>query len=65
MELKHKLEKIFNNDYPGTDHFIADVIEPIFGNEIEYIGDDLAEREKYAKKAKSAGIKHIIRRSRQ
>lgn len=59
MELKHKLEKIFNNDYPGTDRFIADVIEPIFGTEIEYIGDDLAEREKYAEKAKNAGIKHI------
>jgi len=59
MELKHKLEKIFNNDYPGTERFIADVIEPIFGNEIEYINDDLAERENYAEKAKSAGIKHI------
>ncbi len=59
MELKHKLENIFNNDYPGTDRFIEDVIEPIFGNEIEYIGDDLAEREKYAEKAKNAGIKHI------
>ncbi len=59
MELKHKLEKIFNDDYPGTDCFIADVIEPIFGNEIEYINDDLAEREKYAEKAKNAGIKHI------
>lgn len=59
MELKHKLEKIFNNDYPGTDRFIEDVIEPIFGNEIEYISDDLAEREKYAEKAKNAGIKHI------
>lgn len=59
MELKHKLEKIFNDDYPGTYRFIADVIEPIFGNEIEYIGDDLADREKYAEKAKNAGIKHI------
>ena len=59
MELKHKLEKIFNNDYPGTERFIADVIEPIFGNEIEYINDDLAERESYAEKAKNAGIKHI------
>lgn len=59
MELKHKLEKIFNNDYPGTEHFIADVIEPIFGNEIEYINDDLAERESYAEKAKNAGLKHI------
>lgn len=59
MELKHKLEKIFNDDYPGTDRFIADVIEPIFGNEIEYINDDLAEREIYADKAKKAGIKHI------
>ncbi|MDE5857039.1 MAG: Eco57I restriction-modification methylase domain-containing protein [Muribaculaceae bacterium] len=59
MELKHKLEKLFNNDYPGTDRFIADVIVPIFGNEIEYINDDLAEREKYAEKAKNAGIKHI------
>lgn len=59
MELKHKLEQIFNNDYPGTDRFIADVIEPIFGNEIEYINDDLAEREVYAEKAKKAGIKHI------
>lgn len=59
MELKQKLEKIFNYDYPGTDRFIADVIEQIFGNEIEYIGDDLAEREKYAEKAKNAGIKHI------
>ncbi len=59
MELKHKLEKIFNNDYPGTERFIADVIVPIFGNEIEYINDDLAEREKYAEKAKNAGIKHI------
>lgn len=59
MELKHKLEKIFNNDYPGTGRFIADVIEPIFGNEIEYINDDLAERENYAEKAKNAGIKHI------
>ena len=59
MELKHNLEKIFNNDYPGTDRFIADVIVPIFGNEIEYINDDLAENEKYAEKAKNAGIKHI------
>lgn len=59
MELKHKLEKIFNNDYPGTDRFIADVIMPLFGNEIEYINDDLAEDEKYAEKAKNAGIKHI------
>ena len=59
MELKHKLEKIFNNDYPGTDRFLADVIEPIFGNEIEYINDDLAERENYAEKAKNAGIRHI------
>lgn len=59
MELKHKLEKIFNDDYPGTERFIADVIEPIFGNEIEYINDDLAEREEYAEKAKKAGIKHI------
>lgn len=59
MELKHKLEKIFNNDYPGTDRFIADVIERIFGNEIEYINDDLAERNEYAEKAKKAGIKHI------
>ncbi len=59
MELKHKLEQIFNNDYPGTERFIADVIEPIFGNEIEYINDDLAEREKYAEKAKNASIKHI------
>lgn len=59
MELKHKLEQIFNNDYSGTERFIADVIEPIFGNEIEYINDDLAEREVYAEKAKKAGIKHI------
>lgn len=59
MELKHKLEKIFNNDYPGTDRFIADVIVPIFGNEIEYINDDLAGRENYAEKAKNAGIRHI------
>lgn len=59
MELKHKLEKIFNDDYPGTERFIADVIEPIFGNEIEYINDDLAERDNYAEKAKNAGIKHI------
>ena len=59
MELKHKLEKIFNNDYPGTDRFIADVIVPIFGNEIEYINDDLAARENYAEKAKNAGIRHI------
>ena len=60
MELKHKLEKIFNDDYPGTERFIADVIEPIFGNEIENIDEDLAEREMYAEKAKKAGIKHII-----
>ena len=59
MELKHKLEKIFNDDYPGTERFIAGVIEPIFGNEIENINDDLAEREVYAEKAKKAGIKHI------
>ena len=59
MELKHKLEKIFNSDYPGTDRFITDVIVPIFGNEIEYINDDLAENEKYAEKAKKTGIKHI------
>lgn len=59
MELRHKLEKIFNDDYPGTERFIADIIEPIFGNEIEYINDDLAERDEYAEKAKKAGIKHI------
>ena len=51
MELKHKLEKIFNDDYPGTERFIADVIEPIFGNEIENINDDLAERDEYAEKS--------------
>ena len=33
MELKHKLENIFNNDYPGTDRFIEDVIEP-YGKEL-------------------------------
>ncbi|WP_300699141.1 TaqI-like C-terminal specificity domain-containing protein [uncultured Bacteroides sp.] len=59
MELKYKLEKIFNDDYPGNERFIADVIEPIFGNEIEYIDDDLTERKEYAEKAKNAGIKHI------
>lgn len=59
MELRHKLEKIFNDDYPETERFIADIIEPIFGNEIEYINDDLAERDEYAEKAKKAGIKHI------
>ena len=58
-KLEHKLEQIFNNDYPGTDRFIAEVIEPIFGNEIDYINEDLAEIEKYADKAKNAGIKHI------
>lgn len=59
MELRHKLERIFDNDYPGTERFISDVIERIFGDEIEYIDDDLIERYNYAEKAKKAGIKHI------
>ena len=60
MEHKHKLEQIFSNDYPGTDRFIADVIEPIFGNEIEYKNDDLIDRTDYAEKAKKAGLKRIF-----
>ena len=59
MELRHKLENIFHNDYPGTDRFLSEVIIPIFGDEIDYKDDDLALRPEYAEKAKNAGIKHI------
>ncbi|MDE7088844.1 MAG: N-6 DNA methylase, partial [Prevotella sp.] len=59
MELKDKLQKIFNGDYPGTEVFIRDVICRIFGNEIKYKKLDLAEDTAYHDKAERAGIKHL------
>lgn len=60
MDRKQELEKIFSDDYPGVERFISDVIEPIFGNEIEYLNDDLVERDEYSEKAKRAGLKHVV-----
>lgn len=59
MELKDKLQKIFNGDYPGTEVFIRDVICRIFGNEIKYKKLDLAEDTAYHDKAEKAGIIHL------
>lgn len=59
MELKDKLQKIFNGDYPGTEVFIRDVICRIFGNEIKYKKLDLAEDTAYHDKAEKAGIKRL------
>lgn len=59
MELKDKLQKIFNGDYPGSEVFIRDVIRPIFGNEINYVNVNLAEDSAYHDKAEKAGIKHL------
>lgn len=59
MALKHKLESLFNNDYPGSDILMKEVIEKVFGKDIEYKNDDLAQRPEYAEKAKKAGLKRI------
>lgn len=59
MELKDKLQKIFNGDYPGNEVFIHDIVRPIFGNEINYVNVNLAEDTEYHEKAEKAGIKHL------
>lgn len=59
MALKDQLEHIFSNDYPGTEAFVDVVVKPIFGDEINPVDTDLAERSEYADRAKKAGIKHI------
>lgn len=59
MELKDTLKHIFNNDYPGIDTFINDVLIPILGKEINYKNINLSSREEYAEKAVKAGIKSL------
>lgn len=57
---KQHLEQIFNNDYPGSEVFINEVIKPIFGDEITEVNQDIAQKAEYSEKAKRAGLKHII-----
>ncbi len=60
MKLKDKLQTIFNNDYPGIDTFIRDVIIPILGDDIDYKNVDLASKPEYAEKATKTGIDKLI-----
>ena len=59
MELEDTLKHIFNNDYPGIDTFINDVLIPILGKEINYKNINLSSREEYAEKAVKTGIKSL------
>lgn len=56
---KEKLQHIFNNDFPGIDSFISEVIEPIFGSDIIRVDEDLATNPEYEEKARLAHIKHL------
>ena len=61
QELKDKLQKLFNADYPGTDTFINEVIRPIFGDEMTRPEGDVLERHnEYENRAKRDGIKHLV-----
>ena len=61
QELKDKLQKLFNADYPGTDTFINGVIRPIFGDEMTRPEGDVLERHnEYENRAKRDGIKHLV-----
>ena len=60
MTLKEQLLHIFNGDYPGTERFIAEVLRPIFGEEIATVGNDLLEdHPEYRAKAEKAGIERL------
>ena len=59
MELQKKLEQIFNNDYPGTQLFINEVIKPVFGEDVERINKNILDTPKSKAKANKAGIKSI------
>ena len=60
MALKDNLQHIFNSDYPGTDTFINKVIIPVFGDDIDIVNIDQAEKEEYREKAAKAGLKKIV-----
>ena len=60
MTIKEKLQYIFNSDYPGTDAFINEVLVPVFGNDIDIVNIDQAEKEEYREKAAKAGLKKIV-----
>ena len=57
---KQQLEQIFNNDYPGSEVFINEVVKPIFGDDITEVNQDLAQKAEYSEKVKRAGLKHIM-----
>lgn len=59
MKLQEELVQIFSTDYPGSDAFVDEVIKPIFGDDIDYVGADLAQRPEYAERARKAGLKSI------
>ena len=61
MALQKSLEHIFNNDYPGTQVFIKDVITPVFGNDIEIINGNVLDTPELKAKATKIGIKSINR----
>lgn len=55
--MKERLQHIFQNDYPGVDKFIDDVIKPIFsGDEISPIDSDIIDSPEKRRRADSANI---------
>ncbi len=60
MTIKENLHRIFNADYPGIKQFISEVVRPVFGDNISYVGSDLYEVPEYQKRADSAGIAKLM-----
>lgn len=60
MTIKENLHRIFNADYPGIKQFISEVVRPVFGDNISYVGSDLYEVPEYQRRADSAGITKLM-----
>jgi hypothetical protein len=60
MELKDKLQKIFEDDYPGSKIFLKEVIQPVITDEIDIINAEILDDDPtYRERAKHANIKSI------
>jgi hypothetical protein len=44
MELKDKLQKIFEDDYPGSKIFLKEVIQPVITDEIDIINAEILDQ---------------------
>lgn len=52
--MKERLHKLFNQDYPGVEHFLSEVVVPVFGNDINTVDRNLYDE--YNIRCDNAGI---------